>query len=252
MSVDFLGTRIDPYTPEEVIDELVSRVKLRRRTRVFFVNAHCVNVARHDAEYRSCLSRAELVLPDGSGVLLACRLLGIPIRHNLNGTDRVPELLGRMAHAGGRIFLLGGHEGVAATAAVRLSERMPGLRVVGHAHGYVTRAEEEAVIQRITELAPDVLLVGKGVPLQEIWLDRNWDRLDVPVGIGVGALIDFEAGLFPRAPRWMRQAGIEWCWRLGHEPRRLARRYLVGNAAFMLDVARWRMRQALKPAPPLF
>ncbi len=244
LRVDFLGTRIDCFTPAAVVDELASRIHLRQRTRVFFVNAHCINVARTDERYRDCLERAELVLPDGSGVLLACRLLGIPIRDNLNGTDLVPLLLLRAASEKRSVFLVGGRPGVASVAAARLADRMPGLRIVGHANGYLSPAEEVELIRQIGEVKPDILLVGRGVPTQELWLDRNWDRLDSKLGLAVGALIDFVAGVYPRAPRWMRASGIEWCWRLAHEPRRLARRYLVGNLIFLIDVGRWRFKRA--------
>jgi exopolysaccharide biosynthesis WecB/TagA/CpsF family protein len=249
LSVDFLGTRIDCLTPEDAVDELASRIRLRQKTRVFFINAHCINVARSNEPYRDCLTRAELVLPDGSGVLLASRLLGLPIRHNLNGTDLVPALLGRAAAEKPTVFLVGGRPGVAATAANRLAERLPELRIVGHASGYLSPAEEDALVRRIADLEPDILLVGKGVPLQELWLDQHWRRLNVGLGLAVGAFIDFAAGVHPRAPRWMRATGIEWCWRLAHEPRRLALRYLVGNAVFMVDVARWQFSRMRHRTP---
>ena len=248
LSVDFLGTRIDAFTPDDAVDELMARIGRSDRTRVFFVNAHCVNIARGDQSYRAALTRAELALPDGSGVLLACRLLNLPIRHNLNGTDLVPLLLRQAAAERRTVFLIGGRPGVAEAAASRLSERMPGLRLIGHANGYLDEAEERAVINRIAELQPDILLVGKGVPTQELWLDRHWDELHVGIGMAVGALLDFVAGVFPRAPRWMRAIGIEWCWRLAHEPRRLASRYVIGNATFMMEVARWRFRTGWRRA----
>jgi exopolysaccharide biosynthesis WecB/TagA/CpsF family protein len=106
------------------------------------------------------------------------------------------------------------------------------------------------LIRQISELEPDILLVGKGVPVQELWLDRNWEQLNVGVGLAVGALLDFVAGVFPRAPRWMRASGIEWCWRLAHEPRRLGRRYLIGNATFLIDVARSRFSRTREQTAP--
>ena len=243
--VDFLGIRIDTFDPAEAVEDMADRINAGRPARVFFLNAHCVNVARGDGHYRQCLGRAEMVLPDGSGLLLASRILGIPLRHNLNGTDLVPRLLARVASQNRTVFVLGGRPGVAAEAARRLTERMLGLRVVGHAHGYLGPADEAELMERLRLLSPDILLVGKGVPLQEEWLDRNWENLPVRLGLAVGGLIDFMAGVHPRAPRWMRALGIEWCFRLVQEPRRLARRYVVGNAVFLADVARRR----IKPSP---
>jgi N-acetylglucosaminyldiphosphoundecaprenol N-acetyl-beta-D-mannosaminyltransferase len=243
LNVDFLGTRINDFAPLDAVDELLSRIRLRQRTRVVFVNAHCMNIARHDERYRDCLNRAELVLPDGSGVLLASRLLGLPIHHNLNGTDLVPLLLARAAAENRTVFVLGGRPGVAEAATKLLAERMPNLRIVGHAHGYVGPEEDEKLVRRIADLEPDILLVGKGVPLQELWLDHHWDSLNVRLAFAVGGLIDFMAGVHPRAPYWMRASGIEWCFRLAQEPRRLARRYLIGNVVFLADVARWRLQR---------
>lgn len=240
-SVDFLDTKIDYFTPQGAVEELINRIRLDQPTRVFFVNAHCINVARGDPAYRACLRRAELVLPDGSGILLASRVLGIPIRHNLNGTDLVPMILNRAATENRTVYLLGGRPGVAATAAKRLEEKIPNLRIIGHSHGFLSPDQEERLVTDIAQLRPDILLVGKGVPLQEQWLDEHWNRLHIKLGLAVGALIDFAAGVHPRAPSWMRRLGIEWCFRLLIEPRRLARRYIVGNVTFLFSVLRWRL-----------
>ena len=233
-----MGTRVESFELAEVVEELAFRLDRAQRTRVFFVNAHCFNVARSDAHYRACLERAEIVLPDGSGVLMAARVLGVELRRNLNGTDLVPLLLRRVAQDARSVFVLGGRPGVAAEAAKRLAERNPGLKVAGHAHGYLDAASEREVLAELDRVRPDILLIGQGVPLQESWLDRHWDRLPVGLGLAVGGLIDFTAGVHPRAPRWMRALGIEWVFRLIQEPRRLARRYLVGNVVFLADVVR--------------
>jgi N-acetylglucosaminyldiphosphoundecaprenol N-acetyl-beta-D-mannosaminyltransferase len=234
--VRLMGNRVDTFTPEEALDHLVSRLEERSRARVYFINAHCLNVANSDASYRQALAQAELVLADGSGVLIGSRMLGIPVRHNLNGTDLVPRLLDRVASQRRRVFLLGGKPGVAAAAAAVLQRRYPGLDVVGVEHGYLSTDREELVLDRIRALKPDVLLVAMGVPRQELWLNEHWDELSPTLGIAVGALFDFLSGRFRRAPGWMRVLGIEWCFRLMLEPRRLWRRYLLGNTAFMIRV----------------
>lgn len=231
-----LGNRIDAYAPEEAMDELMRRLDERRRGRVYFINAHCLNVASKNLSYREALADAELVLADGSGVLLGSRLLGIPVVHNLNGTDLIPRLLERAALRRCRVYLLGGSPGVSAQAGAVLRQRFEGLQVVGCDHGYVPPDGEDEVVARIRAAQPDVLLVGMGVPLQEEWLRRHWDELPVTLGIAVGALFDFLSERFPRAPRWMRALGIEWCYRLMLEPRRMWRRYLIGNATFMMRV----------------
>jgi N-acetylglucosaminyldiphosphoundecaprenol N-acetyl-beta-D-mannosaminyltransferase len=231
-----LGNRLDAYAPDEAMDELMRRLDERNRARVYFINAHCLNVASKDPSYRQALAEAELVLADGSGVLLGSRLLGIPVVHNLNGTDLVPRLLEKAAMRQRTVYLLGGMPGVAARVAATLQQRFDGLRIAGFDHGYVPRERHSDVVARIRAARPDILLVAMGVPLQEEWLREHWDELPVTLGIAVGALFDFLSGRLPRAPRWMRALGIEWSYRLLLEPRRLWRRYLVGNVTFMLRV----------------
>jgi N-acetylglucosaminyldiphosphoundecaprenol N-acetyl-beta-D-mannosaminyltransferase len=232
-SVRVLDVRVDAYDPEEALGELMARARTRLATRVMFVNAHCLNVASGDPAYREALRNADVVLADGSGLLLASRLLGLPVRHNLNGTDLVPRLLEAAAAEGLSVYFLGGEPGIAARAAEVAGRRWPGIVIAGSSHGYLTLDDEAAVLDEIARLRPHVLLVAMGVPRQELWMDRTAAVLPPSLTLGVGALFDFMAGRFPRAPRWMRLVGIEWMYRLYLEPGRLWRRYLIGNVAFL-------------------
>lgn len=220
--------------------EIRHRLITRTRTRINFVNAHCVNVAQSDLAYRACLERSELVLADGTGVLTAARMLNLPLRHNLNGTDLVPKIMQLAAEQCASVFLWGGRPGVAAEAALRLSLSYPQLVVSGAEHGFLTSEEERRALRRMQLLRPDILVVGTGVPKQESWIDRHWEELPVVLALGAGAFLDFAAGRVPRAPKVMRRLGVEWLYRLGVEPRRLWRRYLIGNVTFALHVTRSR------------
>ncbi len=202
-----------------------------------FVNAHCVNTRRSDAAYSAALEASDLLLPDGSGMRIAARLAGVPMGENLNGTDLFPEICARLARSGDTIFLLGGLPGVASDAADAMCHRFPGLRFAGTMDGYFTPQEEDAVIARINASGAGILMVGFGVPLQEKWIERNRSRLTVPVLMGVGGLFDYYSGRIARAPRPVRAIGCEWAWRLAMEPRRLAGRYLLGNATFLFHAA---------------
>ena len=247
VSVRLLGTRVDAYGRDEAIAELIARARRRERTRVMFVNAHCLNIARRDRDYQAALRETELVLADGSGVLLAARVLGLPVLHNLNGTDLVPELLEAASSAGLSVYFLGGGLGVAARAAQEACRRVPGLRIAGCSQGYLDPLAEARVLEQLDTLRPDILLVAMGVPLQELWVHRNWQALPAGLTLGVGALLDFMAGRFPRAPIWMRRLGIEWVYRLFLEPRRLWRRYIIGNALFLTTVLLARLGYAGVP-----
>ena len=200
------------------------------RRRIAFLNAHCVNVAARDPIYRAALATADAVLPDGAGLEIAARLSGGPLAANLNGTDFLPGLLAEAARRGRSVFLLGARPGVAEAAASRLWRAIPGLRIAGTRHGY---GDDEDDVAAINASGADILLVAKGVPAQDVWTMRHAARLRPALVIGVGAFLDFAAGAVPRAPAPLRRARLEWVWRLGCEPRRLAGRYLWGNVAFL-------------------
>lgn len=234
--VSFLGLGVDEMTSPEAVDMVRGYWQSGEKARVFFVNAHCVNTAADNQEYRDSLAMAEQVLADGSGVLLGSKLLRAPITHNLNGTDLVPLLCAAAAEEGRSVFLLGAHPGIACLAARKLRERFPTLRIVGVQHGYFPPEEADAVVARINAAKPDLLLVAFGVPSQEIWVTRRFAELDAGVMCAVGALFDFISETVPRAPRFFRAIGMEWFYRLCREPKRLWRRYLIGNVTFLARV----------------
>lgn len=200
---------------------------------VSFVNAACVNIAARDRGYRRLLARASLVLPDGIGLKIAADLLGAPIKQNVNGTDLFPRLCEMFEKRGARVFLLGGQAGVAQRVTEVIHEQWPKLSIVGARDGFFTVAEEGAVAAEVCATGADVLLVARGVPMQDVFIDRHLHQLGVKVAIGVGGLFDFVSGRIHRAPAWMRDSGLEWIYRLRQEPSRMWQRYLVGNLTFL-------------------
>jgi exopolysaccharide biosynthesis WecB/TagA/CpsF family protein len=229
-TISLFGLDVVSQPTQAVIDRLLTP---GRRSRIAFLNAHCGNVMARDADYADALMTADEVLPDGIGVDLAARMSGRSIAENLNGTDFTPALLKAAAAKGLSVFLLGARPGVVEAAANRLCLDIPGLRVVGTRNGYDGMADEAATIRAVNLARPDILLVAAGVPMQDLWIARNAHRLHPRICLGVGALFDFLAGRVRRAPAWVRRARCEWVWRLASEPRRMARRYLIGNATFL-------------------
>ena len=232
-----LGLDLVNATSRDVVDWIVGRMTNRIPTRVAFLNAHCGNVAATTPEYRAALASACAVLPDGSGVALAARMSGFRFAANLNGTDLVPAICGRMAETGQSVFLFGGAPGVADSAAAALQDRYPGLAVAGCQDGFYEPEFEDAIVDRINHSGADLLLVALGVPAQDVWLHRFRNRITVPAVMGVGALFDFLSNGVPRAPQVLRQTGMEWAFRLYQEPKRLWRRYVLGNPAFLARAA---------------
>ncbi|MDD5272632.1 MAG: WecB/TagA/CpsF family glycosyltransferase, partial [Methylovulum sp.] len=147
----------------------------------------------------------------------------------------------RAAAAGHRLFLLGGLPDVAAQAAAAMQQRFPGLAVVGVQDGFFTDSEEPQVLAKINASGADIVLVGFGVPKQELWLAHYRQQLNPIICMGIGGLFDYYSGRIPRAPVWLREMGMEWAWRLLQEPGRMWRRYLIGNPLFLYRV--WRQRQ---------
>jgi exopolysaccharide biosynthesis WecB/TagA/CpsF family protein len=231
--ITLFGLKLVQATLTEMADALVMRSIVGPKTVVQFINAHCVNTLRKSADYGQALKKADLLLPDGSGVRIASKLSGKGKIANLNGTDLFPELCQRAALYEQAIFALGGKPGIAENAMQLMQERTPGLKLAGYRDGFFAIDAEDALIDQINESGAAVLLVGLGVPAQEKWIARNRDRLHVPLIMGVGGLFDYYSGRLSRAPKVLRKLGLEWCWRLALEPKRLAGRYLIGNLVFL-------------------
>jgi exopolysaccharide biosynthesis WecB/TagA/CpsF family protein len=222
----------------------------RPPVKVAFANAHMLNLAVADRSYRDLLERFDFVLNDGAGLALAGRIKGRPFAANLNGSDFTPLLLERCASRGWSVFLLGGRPGVAEAAAGRLRSRLPELVVAGVRDGYFAPEQEDEVAAQIASVGANVVLVALGNPRQEIWLDRHLGATGARLGAGVGAFLDFASGRVARAPAWMNALDIEWLWRLAQEPRRLWRRYVLGNPMFLARVARERLSARARRTGP--
>lgn len=235
--LDLFGLSLSSASPEATASHIVSMAAHGRSMTVNFINAHCVNIARKSAVYRDALEQSDLLLPDGIGIEIAAKMSGLNKPENLNGTDLFPLICERAAREGAGLFLLGGLPGVADAAAAWACGKWPSLRIRGTQNGFFDHADEEALIERINRSGAGILFVGLGVPLQEEWIARNRHRLDIPVVMGVGGLFDYYSGRIARAPAPVRAMRCEWAWRLAMEPRRMASRYLIGNATFLAHAA---------------
>ena len=240
--IEVLGVPVFKGTAAEAL-ALVERVATGGPALVAYVNAHTLNLACRDRAYFELLRDAPVVLNNGAGLSIAARMQGERFPENLNGSDLNPAIAELAARKGWRVYFLGAHPGTAARAAEILAERTPDLKVAGTGDGFFPRSDDAAVAAAIKETGADVVMVAMGNPLQERWLAANLEASGAMLGVGVGAFFDFTAGNVPRAPAWMNRVGIEWIWRLGQEPRRMWRRYLVGNPLFLWRVAKRRFRR---------
>ena len=228
---------IDLGEPPELLRRITGWVGAgtRRPRRVMYVNAHVLNQSQENPGLRQALERCDLVYCDGYGVRLAAKALEAQIPHRMTGGDWIWGLAWLCQNMGHSIYLLGSEPGVAARAVRRLRRWYPALHLAGSHHGYfqTDSPQAERVVEDINARRPNILLVGMGTPKQELWVEENAARLDVDVLWTVGALFDLVSGRVPRAPSWLSDNGLEWIFRLALEPRRMWRRYLLGNPVFL-------------------
>lgn len=240
-----LGVGVDPITVDELHAEIRGFVEGGRRAIVLNANAHCLNLAYRDPSLRSFLNAADIVFCDGAGVRLAARLLGRRIPERITYADWTWRLAEFAAREGFSLYLLGSCPGVARAAAEKLTARYPNLKVSGAHHGYFDHSfgssGNEEVVREINARAPDILIVGFGMPLQEYWMMENRDRLNAGVALTGGAAFDYVSGGLRRGPRLLTDNGFEWLARLLIQPRRLWRRYLIGNPLFLFRVLKQRI-----------
>ena len=231
--VDILGIGFDRIDLAGAAERIIERHAAGQRTFVITANPEFVMLARADAEIAAIGRSADLVVADGTGVLLASRLLGDPLPGRVPGRLLVAAVL---QLASGPVFLLGAAPGVAERAATTLTRRIPSLRIVGTHAGSPLPEEDEAIRARIEAAGARVLLVAYGMPAQERWIARNLPHLpSVRAAIGVGGVFDQLAGRVRVPPRFVHAVGLEWLWRLAFEPRRWRRqRVLPVFAALVL------------------
>jgi N-acetylglucosaminyldiphosphoundecaprenol N-acetyl-beta-D-mannosaminyltransferase len=221
---------------ERIVETVLSWTTTGQVHTAVGVNAAVCNLASQNAGFRRLLHSADLAYADGQSVVWAARSLGIPVPERVATTDLVYPLIRACAEQGKRVYLYGGKPEVVEAAAERLRQYAPGLEL-RFTNGYEPESRMAALLDDINGFGTDVLLVGLGDPLQQEWIDRHRDQLTVPAILTCGGLFDWASGTRRRAPKWMIRAGLEWLWRLILEPRRLARRYLVGNPEFVARLA---------------
>ena len=232
---------IDALDFQGALDAIEALVDRGQGGSVFTPNVDHVVSAEDDAGLRAAYADVSLSLADGQPVVWASRLLGTPLPAKVSGSDLVWPLMARAARRGWGVYLLGGAPGAAEVAGARLVREL-GVRIVGVDAARIpleaVPGAVDAALERVRAARPDLVLVALGSPKQERWIHRSLAALRPAVALGVGASLDFLAGQVRRSPAWMSRAGLEWLYRLGQEPRRMAHRYLVKDPRFLAVLAR--------------
>jgi N-acetylglucosaminyldiphosphoundecaprenol N-acetyl-beta-D-mannosaminyltransferase len=224
-TVNILGVAVHRVDVAATLDQIGAWVAAPVSTcrQICTVNPEFIMDANRDPTFAEVLQRADLRVPDGVGVLWAARMLGAPLRERVTGSDGIYQISARAAQEGWRIYLLGAAPGVAERAAVILTTRYQGLRVVGTYAGSPDEREWAAIHERLAATRPDILFIAYGHPRQDLWIDKHRHELPAKVAMGIGGALDFVTGVTQRAPLWMQRLGLEWLHRLIRQPWRWRR-----------------------------
>ncbi len=225
--LSILNVRVDNVTYDDAMARVETFLRDDGLRQIATVNPEFVVIAQTNAEFMRVLNSTALNVPDGVGLLWASRRLGHPLRERVAGQELVDRISALAAERSEPIFLLGAREGIAERAAAVLQEKYPQLQIAGCYAGTPAPEEEQRIVERINESKARILFAAYGPPKQELWIARNAARLNVSIAMGVGGTFDTLAGIVPRAPRWIRDAGFEWTYRLIREPRRIERQLAI-------------------------
>lgn len=235
-NVNILGVNVSLITVDQLHEEMRTIIIRGEKYPILNVNVHCLNLAFENKWYRDFLNSSPIVFCDGKGVqLTSLWFLKVRIPEQITYAEWMWNLSSFCEKEGYSLYFLGAKPGIALAAAQNLRARFPRLQIVGVHHGYFDRrgSENENIIQEINLLRPNIVVVGLGMPHQEEWIKDNIERLNVNVFLSGGACFDFVSGNTPRAPNWMSRCGLEWLHRLMLEPKRLWKRYVMGNPLFL-------------------
>ena len=221
MKTEILGVRFDDLTQQEAAQQGRQLLEEDKFHYVVTPNPEFLLAAEKDPEFRRVLNAADLVLPDGIGVVYSAKILGTPLKERVPGIEFAEAMLSALNEMGGRLYLLGAKPGVAELAAERLQKQYPGLKIAGTHDGYFK--EDAPVVEAIRESGADCVFVCLGAPKQELWMARNGPATDAHLLCGLGGSLDVFAGTVERAPKFWSDHGLEWFYRLCKEPKRIGR-----------------------------
>lgn len=219
--INILGTKFHDVTRSEAATFIVESLQRQEKASVFTPNPEIVMEAYHDYEVKTILNEAEMLIPDGIGVVIGSRIIGKPLHERVAGYDLLQEVFRQIADTGLTVYFFGAGKGVAELAKEKMEAKYPGLKIAGVHHGYFNSDEE--VVDAINEVKPDLLLVGLGAPKQEKWINNNRDRIHAKVFFGCGGSFDGMSGVVKRAPNIFIKLNLEWFHRLITQPRRAKR-----------------------------
>jgi N-acetylglucosaminyldiphosphoundecaprenol N-acetyl-beta-D-mannosaminyltransferase len=230
--IKFFNIKVHPLSRSEFLSIIKSNLTDGNKLIQIGVNSASVNELEKNEPFRRAVSNADLVNIDGVSVVLALRFMGYKVPERVATPDLADDILKMAEKEGFSVFLFGARETTVISCKENLQDKFPGLKIVGYRNGYFQPGEEPLIVEHINKSNPDILLIAMPSPTKELFFDNYGQQLKVKYILGVGGYFDIKAGLVRRAPKWVQNIGMEWFYRFIQEPRRMWRRYLLGNTHF--------------------
>jgi len=240
MRYPILNTYVDIQSFDETIELLGAVIKKRTPVQHVVLNASKINLMQEDEELKEIVNSCSIINADGASIVWAAKQLGVPVKERVAGIDLFNELVRLAPEKGWRIYLFGAKDEVVKRVREIFLEKYPGIVIAGIRGGYFSEEESGEIVSQIAASNSDILFVAFSSPKKEYWIHTHLNDLNVPLAMGVGGSFDVIAGMTRRAPLWMQKRGLEWFYRFIQEPRRMWKRYIVGNFKFVRLV--WRER----------
>ena len=241
-----LNTYVNALSMAETVQVVEEMIAHRVPVQHVVINALKINLMRKDENLRKIVNECPLINADGFSILMAARLLKVPVRERVTGCDLFIRLVEESAVKGYKIYLFGAREEVVQKVKGIFEKKYPSLQIVGYRNGYFTEEEEPQIVKNMAASGADLMFVAFSSPKKEYWIRKHLKDLNIPFVMGVGGSFDVIAGSTKRAPLWMQKCGMEWFYRFIQEPRRLWHRYMVGNISFMMYVLRYKLKVMFK------
>lgn len=241
--IDLLGVPIDRISMDSVISEIRGFISRGESRMIITADASAVVIAHDDADFMKIINEADIVTPDGTGILLASRILKLGIEQKVSGVDLARRLCELSGKEGFSIYFWGAAPGIVDEAVSNMKQAYPDINIAGSRHGFFKKYEEEAIVNEIASSGTNVLFVAMGIPLQEKIIKRNLAKTGVNVAIGVGGTLDVFSGRIERAPIWMQNNGLEWLHRLWKNPKKISKVALLPRFMFMVIAKKLGLRK---------
>lgn len=231
--VKFLNTYVDALTMEETLEKIQTYIDNKECVQHVVINAGKINLMQENEELVKIINECPIINADGQSIVWGSKLLGNTLPERVAGIDIFTELVRISSEKGYKPYFFGAKEEVVTEVVRKFKDMYPNLQVAGYRNGYFKEEESESIAEDINKSGADILFVAFSSPMKEFWIRKNMDIMKVPFAMGVGGSFDVIAGKTTRAPKWMQKCGLEWFHRFIQEPRRMFKRYIIGNLKFV-------------------